>query len=38
MQEQTTSGMGILGGVRPSKIGQHAEKMMDRVRDDVGFV
>jgi hypothetical protein len=37
MQERTTGGKGILGGVRPTKIGQHAEKMMDRVRDDVGF-
>ena len=33
MQERS-AGTGILGSVRPNKIGQHAEKMMDRVRDD----
>jgi hypothetical protein len=32
MQERS-GGMGILGAVRPNRIGQHAEKMMDRVRD-----
>lgn len=32
MQER--GGMGILGTVRPNRIGQHAEKMMDAIIDD----
>jgi hypothetical protein len=35
MQERS-GGTGILGAVRPNRIGQHAEKMMSRVKDDTG--
>ncbi len=35
MQERSGGRMGVLGTVQPSRIGQHAEKMMDRVEDDI---
>ena len=34
MQERS-GGMGILGTVQPNRVGQHAEKMTDRVEDDI---
>jgi hypothetical protein len=35
MQERS-GGMSILAAVRPNRIGQHAEKMMDRIEEDPG--
>jgi hypothetical protein len=36
MQERN-GGIGILGTVQPGNIAQHAEKVMDRVRDDAAY-